>query len=91
MNDGLPLLSPTPSEWAAQVSNRLPELVADHAFCEQQAALTANYGIGNWWGSLTAAGKTWTVVGILVGGAIVASAFDSDDSETNASEDMLGK
>ena len=37
----LPLLSTTPSGWAELAAARLPEFLADHAVCEQQAALTA--------------------------------------------------
>jgi tRNA-(ms[2]io[6]A)-hydroxylase len=37
--DELPLLSGTPSGWAVLAAGRLPEFLADHAICEQQAAL----------------------------------------------------
>ncbi|NIM01501.1 MAG: tRNA-(ms[2]io[6]A)-hydroxylase [Acidobacteria bacterium] len=35
----LPLLTPTPAGWAELAADRLPEFLADHAVCEQQAAL----------------------------------------------------
>lgn len=37
--DDLPLLSATPPGWATLAAKRLPEFLADHAICEQQAAL----------------------------------------------------
>ncbi len=37
--DELPLLSRTPDAWAELAAERLPEFLADHAVCEQQAAL----------------------------------------------------
>jgi len=37
--DDLPLLSATPDSWAELAARRLPEFLADHAICEQQAAL----------------------------------------------------
>ncbi|MCP3979865.1 MAG: hypothetical protein GY716_11200 [bacterium] len=37
----LPLLSATPAAWAGLATDRLPEFLADHAVCEQQAALYA--------------------------------------------------
>lgn len=37
--DDLPLLVPTPDGWARIAAARLPEFLADHAICEQQAAL----------------------------------------------------
>lgn len=37
---GLPLLSATPPRWAEIAAADLPTLLADHAVCEQQAALT---------------------------------------------------
>jgi len=38
---GLPLLSATPESWARLAAARLDLFLADHAVCEQQAALTA--------------------------------------------------
>ena len=37
----LPLLSETPTSWARLAANNLPVFLADHAVCEQQAALSA--------------------------------------------------
>lgn len=37
--DELPLLEVTPDGWAELAVQRLPEFLADHAICEQQAAL----------------------------------------------------
>jgi len=37
----LPLLHPTPRSWAELAASRLPELLADHAVCEQQVAVYA--------------------------------------------------
>ena len=37
--DELPLLAPTREGWAELAADRLPEFLADHAICEQQAAL----------------------------------------------------
>jgi len=37
--DELPLLAPTRTGWAELAAARLPEFLADHAICEQQAAL----------------------------------------------------
>ena len=37
----LPLLTPTPPTWAELAAANLPIFLADHAVCEQQAALTA--------------------------------------------------
>ena len=37
----LPLLRPTPLAWAELAAASLPTFLADHAVCEQQAALTA--------------------------------------------------
>ena len=37
----LPLLAPTPRSWAELAAANLPLFLADHAVCEQQAALTA--------------------------------------------------
>ena len=37
--DNLPLLVATPDAWAELAQRRLPEFLADHAVCEQQAAL----------------------------------------------------
>ena len=39
--DELPLLHATPRSWAVLAAERLPVFLADHAVCEQQAALTA--------------------------------------------------
>ena len=36
----LPLVSRTPPAWAELTSRDLPAFLADHAVCEQQAALT---------------------------------------------------
>ena len=38
---GLPLLVATPRSWAALAAKQLPAFLADHAVCEQQAALSA--------------------------------------------------
>ncbi|MFY9820988.1 MAG: tRNA isopentenyl-2-thiomethyl-A-37 hydroxylase MiaE [Thermoanaerobaculia bacterium] len=37
----LPLLHPTPRSWAELAAANLPELLADHAVCEQQVAMYA--------------------------------------------------
>ena len=37
--DDLPLLAATPESWAEIAARQLPEFLADHAVCEQQAAL----------------------------------------------------
>jgi len=37
----LPLLCPTPAGWAELAAAKLPQFLADHAVCEQQAALSA--------------------------------------------------
>ena len=37
----LPLLVATPPRWAAVAAKELPTFLADHAVCEQQAALSA--------------------------------------------------
>lgn len=37
----LPLLWETPAEWARLAADSMPVFLADHAICEQQAALTA--------------------------------------------------
>jgi tRNA-(ms[2]io[6]A)-hydroxylase len=37
----LPLLCATPDRWARLAAQQLPSFLADHAVCEQQAALTA--------------------------------------------------
>jgi tRNA-(ms[2]io[6]A)-hydroxylase len=42
MSDELPLLSTTPASWAELAAADLPTFLADHALCEQQAAL---YGL----------------------------------------------
>lgn len=39
MNARLPLLIETPKSWAELAANNLPLFLADHAICEQQAAL----------------------------------------------------
>lgn len=39
LRDDLPLLSWTPRSWAELAARQLPEFLADHAICEQQAAL----------------------------------------------------
>lgn len=39
--DELPLLEATPRSWALLAADRLGDFLADHAVCEQQAALTA--------------------------------------------------
>lgn len=39
--DGLPLLAGTPASWAVLAASDLPTFLADHAICEQQAALFA--------------------------------------------------
>jgi len=39
--DELPLLVATPRSWGVLAADRLGEFLADHAVCEQQAALTA--------------------------------------------------
>jgi len=46
--DGLPLLSRTPRRWAELAASRLDEFLADHAVCEQQAALSALSLIGHY-------------------------------------------
>ena len=38
--EGLPLLLETPPAWAELAAGNLPTFLADHAVCEQQAALT---------------------------------------------------
>jgi tRNA-(ms[2]io[6]A)-hydroxylase len=40
VSDELPLLSRTPHSWAELAAGALPVFLADHAVCEQQAALT---------------------------------------------------
>jgi tRNA-(ms[2]io[6]A)-hydroxylase len=47
-NDDLPLLSRTPPGWARLAADNLPVFLADHAVCEQQAALTALGLIGHY-------------------------------------------
>ena len=44
----LPLLSKSPDGWAELAASRLPELLADHAVCEQQAALFALSLVGHY-------------------------------------------
>lgn len=44
----LPLLSATPRRWADLAASRLDVFLADHAVCEQQAALTALGLIGHY-------------------------------------------
>ena len=39
LGNELPLLALTPSSWARLAAENLPEFLADHAVCEQQAAL----------------------------------------------------
>lgn len=39
MRPGLPLLSETPQAWALLAARNLPIFLADHAVCEQQAAM----------------------------------------------------
>ena len=43
-----PLLAPTPQRWAELAAANLPVFLADHAVCEQQAALTALGLIGQY-------------------------------------------
>lgn len=43
-----PLLAPTPRRWAELAAADLPAFLADHAVCEQQAALTALGLIGQY-------------------------------------------
>ncbi|MDH3627541.1 MAG: tRNA 2-methylthio-N6-isopentenyl adenosine(37) hydroxylase MiaE [Acidobacteriota bacterium] len=45
IND-LPLLHRTPSSWAECAQSNIAEFLSDHAFCEQQAALTALHLVG---------------------------------------------
>lgn len=44
----LPLLSPTPESWARLAAENLPIFLADHAICEQQAALFGLSLIGHY-------------------------------------------
>ncbi len=46
--DDLPLLSRTPRRWAELAHERLDVFLADHAVCEQQAALSALSLIGHY-------------------------------------------
>jgi len=46
--DGLPMLSPTPENWAAIAAADLRAFLSDHAVCEQQAALSAMALIGQY-------------------------------------------
>lgn len=41
VSNDLPLLSTTPRAWAELAAQHLPRFLADHAVCEQQAALSA--------------------------------------------------
>jgi tRNA-(ms[2]io[6]A)-hydroxylase len=45
---GLPLLQPTRAEWAGIAAASLPLFLADHAVCEQQAALSALHLVGQY-------------------------------------------
>jgi hypothetical protein len=47
--------------------------------------LEANYGLGSWWRSTSAAGKAWAIVGVVLFGGLIYSAFDDDDDEPEAS------
>ena len=44
------------------------------------AALHANYGLGSWWSGLSAGGKSWTIVGILVAAGLIYRALDDDET-----------
>jgi tRNA-(ms[2]io[6]A)-hydroxylase len=44
--DELPLLVATPESWAELAERQLPEFLADHAVCEQQAALFGLHLVG---------------------------------------------
>ena len=46
------------------------------------AALQANYGVGQWWSELSNPAKGWTVIAIIVAGAMI---YDLLDDETPAS------
>ncbi len=48
LRDDLPLLTWTPRSWAELAARQLPDFLADHAICEQQAALFALSLVGHY-------------------------------------------
>lgn len=49
----------------------------------REEGVTANSGMGAWWGGLTAMAKIWTVVGIVVAGGLIYSALDDDEADAS--------
>ena len=41
-------------------------------------ALQANYGLGEWWASLSKPGKTWTIIAIVIGAVLTYDALKSE-------------
>ena len=48
------------------------------------AALQANYGLGQWWNGLSKPGKAWTIMAIIVAAAVI---YEALDDETPASRE----
>ena len=44
------------------------------------SALQANYGLGSWWSGLSAGGKSWTIIGVLVAAGLIYRALDDDET-----------
>jgi hypothetical protein len=51
------------------------------------AALQANYGLGQWWNGLSTPGKAWTIMAIIVAASLT---YEALDDETRASPEGSG-
>jgi hypothetical protein len=46
---------------------------------ETNAAVPLNYGLGSWWSGLSAGGKAWTIIGIVLAAGLIYQALDDDE------------
>lgn len=49
------------------------------------AAIQLNYGLGSWWSGLSAGGKAWTIIGIVVAAGLIYRALDDDETPASPS------
>jgi hypothetical protein len=69
-----------------QLARRDVKLMNADAMAEN-GTLEANYGLGQWWAGLTKPAKAWTVVAVIIAGAMI---YDALDDEPTASIDGSG-
>jgi hypothetical protein len=86
MPDGVMALvaSPPVRLGAGELARRDVKLMATGSETPTAAA-QANYGLGHWWKGLSAPGKAWTIVGVLLAGFLIYNLLDDDEDPASPS------